>query len=227
MPIRTLRFILVYGLLFILLALGVFVVATRVFSIQVVTVVSSSVHVEINKREFPESLLFFPSGKMRAQILATNPILADIRFTKSYPHTLIMTPVLRKPVALLATPARRVFIDAIGYVLSDETSAVGGLPVITAPISGLRIGQKVTDSGVVASLTMLTKFGTTLPLESLTVSEDGDITAHTEHLDILFTQDENTGTMLTTLQILLSGFRIKGTLPKVIDLRFDKPVVTF
>jgi len=218
---------LMYLVLFIALCSAVYFGVVKLFTIQEITVVGSNIQVSIDQRKFPSTLLFFPSAQLRAQILADNPILADIRFEKKYPHTLMIVPTLRKKAALLITPSRLVFIDEGSIVLSDADSTAAGVPQITSLLTGLHIGQKITDQGVIASLAFVNGVRPLMQIETLVVTEDGVITAHTGNLDILFTQDANVSVIVSTLQTLVAGFRIKGTLPKVIDLRFDKPVVTF
>ena len=75
-----------------------------------------------------------------------------------------------------------------------------------------------------AALAFLTGTRGVLPV-GLVEEQSGSLHAVSATLDIFFTQDAIEQT-LATLQTLIAGFRIKGTLPKVIDLRFDKPVIT-
>ncbi len=224
--LRKFGLTILYGILFAVFSAAVYGGVVKLFAIRQISVVGSNIRLSIDERRFPSTLLFFPSAKLRLQILADNPILADIRFEKKYPHTLMIIPTLRTPAALLITPTRRVFIDPRGIVLADAGSA-GGLPQISADISGLHIGQKIADTGVLSGLSFISDAAPIVRIESMTIDSDGVLRAHTGNLDLLFTQVADTSQITRTLQTLITGFRIKGTLPKVIDLRFDKPVVTF
>lgn len=224
---RKMRFRVVYVLLFILFSVAVYFLVVKVFTIQEIRVLSDTIQVSIDEKKLPRTLLFFPSDKFRAEILKDNPILADIRFEKNYPHTLVIIPTLRPKAAVITAPTRRVFVDERGIVLADADTPFFGLPHIDVNVSGLRIGQKIDDTRILTSLSFLAGIQPTMPIETVTISDDGVIRAHTGNLDILFTQEEEIASILTTLQTLITGFRIKGTLPSVIDLRFDKPVVTF
>lgn len=218
---------IMYGVLFLIVSAGIYLAISKLFAIHEIRVVGGNIQVSVDEQRLPRTLLFFPSDTLRAEILKNNPVLADIRFEKWYPHTLVIVPTLRPAAAVLITPSRRVFIDGQSIVLAEANNSAGGLPQIIASISGLRIGQRVSDNRVVSSLAFFTGMQSTLPLETATISDDGVVKAHSGNLDILFTQDEKTPKIITTLQTLLTGFRIKGTLPSVIDLRFDKPVITF
>lgn len=209
------------------ISLGVYFAVTNIFAIREITVVGGNIQVNVDEKRLPKTLLFFPAAKIRAEILAHNPILADIRFEKKYPHTLVIVPTLRSAAALLITPSRRVRIDARGIILADSDREDTGIPKIYAPLSVLRIGQEVSDRSVRAGLAFLVGIEPTMPVETVSVLDDGVIKAHTGNLDIVFTQSSDEPSLITTLQTLMTGFRIKGTLPTVIDLRFDKPVVTF
>ena len=218
---------LLYGVLFVLISYGVYLGAVQFFSIRKIEVVGKNIQVSVNERLFPRNLLFFPSDKIRAQLLHDNPILADIQFKKEFPHTLLILPTLRTAAAVLHMPARSVLIDEGGMVLADIDRPPANIPEIFAPTTSVVIGQKVADAPVLVSLSFIIGVSSILPVQTIMIADSGDITAHTGTIDILFTQDTPSPSLVATLQTLLSGFRIKGTLPKVIDLRFDKPVVTF
>ena len=210
----------------ILLSIGVYFLVTNIFAIREIQITGGNIKVEVDKKKLPKTLLFFPSDKIRKEMLQNNPVLADIRFEKKYPYTLIIIPTLRSTAAMLITASRQVCMDQNGTVLADCDRAEGAVPKIYAPLSVLRIGQQVSDTGVKVALLFLAGIQNTLPVETISIADDGVLTAHTEKLDILFTQDADTASIASTLQTLMTGFRIKGTLPAIIDLRFDKPVIT-
>lgn len=224
---RKLRLRIVYILLFVCFSAVTYFGISKLFDIREIRVVGGNIKVSVNEERLPRSLIFFPSDKLRKEILHDNPILADLRFEKSYPHTLVIIPTLRPAAALLITPSRQVLVDSRGIVLADADRRISGLPEIFVSITSLRIGQSVNDGRVTQSLTFLGGLPVSVVIETITITDDGVIRARTGKLDILFTQDSNITSVIATLQTLLAGFRIKGTLPTIIDLRFDKPVITF
>ncbi len=214
-----------YSVLFLLFLTGAFFLANRVFIIRTIRVTGANIQLEINKKRLPKTLVFFPSAKLRSELLRENPALADLRFEKQYPGTLVVAVRLRESVAALSTGNRRVALDETGVVLGDEYGA--GLPVIYATVPLIRTGQRIEDPRITQSLAFLAGMRQILPIASLTVADDGTIRANAAQLTILFTQTTPVPRTLATLQQLIAGFRIKGTLPAVIDVRFDKPIVTF
>jgi hypothetical protein len=91
----------------------------------------------------------------------------------------------------------------------------------------VRIGEKITDPRVSAGISFITGMRDILSVSSISVEDERSLRAKCDKLDILFPQDGPIAPILATLQTLLSGFRIKGTLPTFIDLRFNKPIIKF
>ncbi len=210
-------------LLFCIFSFFVYFGVTKLFALTSILVIGENIQLTVDQKKLPKTLLFFPSEKIRADLLAANPVLGDITFEKKYPHTLVIKPVLRSAYAVLITPSRQVLLDEQGVVLTDVAGSPA-LPVIRVDAQNIRIGQKITDPRIVAALAFLTGTRGVLPV-GLVEEQSGSLHAVSATLDIFFTQDAIEQT-LATLQTLIAGFRIKGTLPKVIDLRFDKPVIT-
>ncbi|OGG34522.1 hypothetical protein A2363_04995 [Candidatus Gottesmanbacteria bacterium RIFOXYB1_FULL_47_11] len=211
-------------LLFVIFSLCVYIGVTKLFALTSILVIGENIQITVDLKKLPKTLLFFPSEKIRSDLLAANPILGDITFEKKYPHTLVINPVMRSAYAILITPSRQVFVDDQGVVLGDTPGTPPGLPTIRVDAPNIRIGQKIADPRIVAALSFLRGTRGVLPV-GLVEEQSGSLHAVSATLDIFFTQDAIEQT-LATLQTLIAGFRIKGTLPKVIDLRFDKPVIT-
>ena len=188
-------------------------------------VVGVGVTLTLDENKTAKNLLFFPVQKVRMTLLAQNALLADVRFIKKYPHTLLVEPVLRQPVAILTTQTQMVPLDKTGVVLPGAQQQT--LPVLIFDISTVHEGQKVNDPRILQSLRFVDLMRDPWIVTSVTTQDGLSLVAHIDESDILFTQDAQIPTLTSTLQTLLAGFRIKGLLPKSIDLRFDKPVVLF
>jgi hypothetical protein len=222
----NIKFVL-YILLFLLFSAVVCWLFVFAFTIQNIVVVGNNIHVQVNQARLPKTLVMFPAAAIRGQLLKDNPILADIQFQKKYPHTLVIIPTLRTPVARLSIGTRDVLIDQSGIVLSDVDGSLPQLLHMSIPIPAVRIGETLTDARVVTALAFLNGTRDFLPIQTITIEDDSSLRAKSNTMDILFPQDGSMPAILATLQTLLSGFRIKGTLPTLIDLRFNKPMVKF
>ena len=206
--------------------LGVVYVFFGMFTIKNIIVVGKNIELHVDETRLPKTLLLFPSAAIRAGLLQENPILADIQFEKEYPNTLRIIPTLRTPLARLTLVARDVLIDQSGIVIAEGDPSQLNLPHIIIPLPAVRIGEKISDTRVIAALSFLSGTRDVLPVQTIILQDESSLRASSNKLNIVFPQD-GFPAILTTLQTLLTGFRIKGTLPTYIDLRFNKPVVIF
>ena len=215
-----------FGFVFIacLLSIVLYWGTSKLFSIQVVEVIGEDVRVIVDEKKISKNLLFFPSDKLREDILRDNPLLLDVRFKKLYPHTLQIIPTPRVPFIRLQSADRLVLVDRDGVVLQDGDQGLS-LPLIQLTLSPFRVGEVIPDKRIGMLLTFIDMFQESLPIESITEYDSSSFQVKTGKTDIYITQDKPIQDTMATLQTLMAGFRIKGTLPAVVDLRFDKPIV--
>lgn len=216
-----------YGILFVLLSCAVYWVSMSMFTIRSIIVVGNNIQVKVDEAKLPKTLVFFPSAALREQLLKENPILADIQFQKKYPHTLMIVPMPRTAVVRLSLVSREVLVDESGIVLADADVTSAPLPRLVIPIAAVHIGEKIADPRVTAGISFITGIRDTLKIHTISVEDERSLRAESDKLDILFPQDGPIPVTLATLQTIFAGFRIKGTLPTFIDLRFNKPIVKF
>ena len=221
---RTLRFMVTLILLFSVC--GTLMYGIRYgFTVDRIEFLGSGMNAEINDRLITGNIIFFPSEKLRRDLLKEYPQLKDVIITKKFPHTITIMPILRQPFALLVTAKSAYGIDREGRVIEI---ADAGLPVAELRIDmpSVRVGTTIEDPRVQSSLLFLEKSKPILPVSVIQTSEDGlSMSAKSDATDILFTQSQNIETVMATLQTIINGVRIKGTMPKIIDLRFTKPVI--
>lgn len=210
-----------------LFVIGIFAIIDRVFRIQEIQVTGASVTVEVDPKKLTKNLLFFPRDLVRSELLSDNPLLSDVVITKKYPHTLIFTLSVRTPVARLQIISRQLLVDGRGVVLGENSAATNLLPVIAIPIEVAQPGATIQDARIISALSFIQEIGSSLPLTQISAFDSTSLLAKIGNTDILFREDASMRETATTLQTIFSGFRIKGTLPTRIDLRFDKPIVTF
>lgn len=216
-----------YVLLFVSFSGAVYWVSMWMFTIRSIIVVGNNIQVKVDEAKLPKTLVFFPSAALRVQLLKDNPILADIQFQKKYPHTLVIVPMPRTAVVRLSLVSREVLVDESGIVLADADGTSAPLPRLVIPLTAVHIGEKIADPRVTAGISFITGIRDTLKIHTISVEDERSLRAKSDKLDILFPQDGDIRVTLGTLQTIFAGFRIKGTLPTFIDLRFNKPIVNF
>ena len=113
---RFIRIIFISSIV-ICLSLGVYWGTTKAFVIRVIEVQGDDVHVSVDEKRITHNLVFFPSDRVRTDILKENGMLADVTFIKKFPNTLVIVPKMRKPYAYVQTPTQRGVVDSEGIVL--------------------------------------------------------------------------------------------------------------
>lgn len=218
---------LVLLLLLLLLGSGItYFVSARLFTIQTIEVVGNGVSVAIDQERLPKNLLFFPSDAIVKDILADNQLVEGVEIRKKFPHTLIIIARGRQAIARIFFGGRQWGIDQTGIVVG-EIIGFSSLPVVDIAVQSVEAGQQIAGGKVVEMLEITKAVQSFLPLVSLVATESSSILARTDKTDIFIAQGFDAKTISATLQTLFEGFRIKGTLPTVIDLRFNRPVVKF
>lgn len=216
--------VLIAVIIVLLVSVGSYVLLVRFFSIRSIEVVGNDVQVIVDQKRISKNLLFFPSDKFRSELLESNPLLSDVRFEKVYPSTLRIIPTIRSPFVRLQSGDRLVLVDRTGVVLQDGDRNLP-LPLIEMSLPPFRVGEKLTDPRIVLLLPFIDTFGESLSITAIIEQEGSYFQVKTAKTDIYITQDKPIDETMATLQTLIDGFRIKGTLPAVVDLRFDKPIV--
>lgn len=196
------------------------------FTIQTIEVVTNNVEIMLDVKKFPKNLLFFPTHAVEKELLSTYIFLSRVHIQKKYPSTLIMELAVRVPIASLISSNRQVQLDMHGVVLGDETIE-HDLPSIIFDVPVIQIGSVLQDSRVLQALQFIALMGKFLNIEEITDHDSASLRIKTGKTDIYIPHDGDLSSRVISLQSLFSGFRIKGVLPRVVDLRFDKPVITW
>lgn len=219
-----------FGKIIILLcvAIGVSFAAyyfiTSTFRLRKIEYVGEGAIIQIDETRIPGNVLFFPAERIRKTLLTDHPELKDVYVTKKFPNTLRIEPVFREPYVLLQAKDKVVLLDREQVVVA-YASGVERYPRLKMPISVEKKGQKLDDDrirlaiGFLVSTAPLVHFTEVTEVDSLSLSFKSDTT------EVFITQNADLADVTTTLQTLIEGFRIKGILPKIIDLRFSKPII--
>jgi len=213
-------------LLFFIISVGVIVGVNKFFTIRTIEVEGAGVQVVVDQKKILKNLLFFPSDQVRTQLLSSNPLLENVEIHKKFPHTLVIVAFLRTPIGRLQSNDRLVDLDRDGVVVKEGMHD-DALPLLVFDVTPIHIGDKMNDVRIVQSLAALGAFGGFVKIDTITSLDSQSLQVKFGKTSIYITQNGNIQEIAATLQTLLAGFRIKGTLPTIIDLRFTKPVVSF
>jgi hypothetical protein len=218
---------IVGGVLLVFLGVGGFFLAGNwLFTIRNVEVVGEGISVFVDEERFVKNLLLFPSEALRAQLLRDYPLLADVEIRKKFPNTLVVVARPRAPLAQIISEGK-VYEVAKGAVVLGPGSGGSGLPRGYFPLRAYSAGDIILEPQVVAFVAFLDAFPQRGEVAESAPLDGASIQIKFAEVNIYIAQDADIISKASTLQTLIAGFRIKGTLPAVIDLRFDKPIVTF
>jgi len=203
-----------------------YTLVSHLSTIRRIELVGSNLKIELNEQKFPSNLLFFPEDKIKRELLREYPLLSDVDFDRIFPFTLKLTIYSRVPQAKLVSGKRAFYIDEEGVIIGNAIDN-SQLPTIIIPDESIRIASRKTDELTTQSLRVVRLFSPIIAVESITATQSSNIQVKTNVTSIYITQKSDVIKIVDTLQTLLTGFRIKGTMPRIIDLRFTKPVVTY
>lgn len=220
--IQSKRFFILLGLL-LLVVIGI-ISALRVLTIQHIQVTGMDAAITIDPALWPMNILIFPIESVEEVILKEYPQIKHITIEKQFPSTIFVHLVPRVPIARLTVNNRSVLVDQDGVIFAEWAGE--SYPEITAQGVSLRIGRTIDDKKVMTSLAFLAQIAQDEDILSVFV-EDRMLRVTMKESTVFVSKDRDGGESARTLQSLIQGFRIKGSQPKTIDIRFDQPVVTW
>lgn len=221
---RTLRYV---GSVILLLAATFFIalVLIRAFTIRDIVVDAPGMTIELDKQKFGKNLLFLPTGKLRQELLDAYPLLGEVTFERKFPGTLTVHLTKRSAYVFLQSNGNNYELDEQGLVLGPVDSTAGKTTMFF-DIGILPAGSRVVDGRVGAALSFMRPLKNPSLITRIEPRDSQSIQAKLGNTNIFLPQNGDLSAKADTLQIIMEGFRMKGTLPTVIDLRFDKPVIT-
>lgn len=217
--------VVLFLLLVLIVSLGGTFILYKGLRIQNILIEGEKVAFGIDESRITRNLLFFPSEKVRLELLRSSPLLKDIQIQKIYPSTLKFIVTKRTGVARLMTKDQQYILDNEAYIIGTPGAVSNALPPLYFDVPVLPLGSIVHNDGVIRSLQILRLFPKEYAIVRIVEVEKQSIRVDIQESDILFPQDGDIVEHMHTLQTLFTGFRIKGALPSHIDLRFGKPIV--
>lgn len=218
------------GLSFILIGVVSSFILYRVsdvlFSIQTITVEAEGMRIVFDPHKVTNNLLFFPDKKIESQLLHDYPMVSSVTIKKIFPHTLFIKAAILAPIARLITPKMTVMLTH-GAVVHAPTipPPVERLPTLVFDVPAVGVGDQIHDDRVQMSIQLLEQVTPFLSITTITPVDESSLRFETAQTEIFIPRHGDPLEIATTLQSLVNGFRIRGTFPKVIDLRFQKPYI--
>lgn len=172
-----------------------------------------------------ENIFFLKEDDLSQKLKSGDIKIKDIKIKKELPGKLLINIQGRQAIAVIPLANSFFLIDKEGLVFSEEREA-SGLPILDLGLQNIGIGSRIDDREKNIFTILDSLKGEEEVISILVAQEEVQIKLG-EGLLVLFLLQEKPEEKLNSLQIMLARFRIEGKRPTKIDLRFEKPVVTF
>ncbi len=213
--------VLVFGTIFLYEVMRIF------FSLEQVQVVAEHVQIEINPAYLGQNLLTLQEKDLEQSIAGSYPQIEHVRVSKIYPHTLRIELMESPAVARFRTPAQELYISGGGILYAKGTGS-SQLPLISSSSPDVYAdGATVKEPWMLFIVTVLKNLQGYVQVAEVQKNEDDSVALRFDNTSILLRSTDDPKVVTDTLQALISSFRIKGSMPIRVDLRFEKPVVVY
>jgi hypothetical protein len=217
------RFLLL--LIVAIIIIGLPLVFIRYFTIKHIEVKGDAVLFEYDANVLGNNLLFLPSGRIKKELLSAYPVIKSLDIEKKFPDTLLLTVSLYKPLSVFSSTSGNKLLTETGLVIGDAREEdFFSYPVVYDYPKPLFDGVLYTEPLILSVLRVIREFSLSAKTDIYVMPGDS-YRLIIDNVEVVFPSTKEVFYLKRTLQALLQGFRIKGTLPKQIDLRYDNPVI--
>ena len=174
------------------------------------------------------NIFLFKPNHLANAIIRQQPILAVVTLEKRLPNQLRVTIYSRQPFTLLEGPqGEKIVVDEAGVGLPNQPASFTGpkLKAASLPV----IGEATVDPSTLQGLNLIGLLQRSyIPFEHIWYSELNSFTAQlTNDIVATFSGQKDLSGQVDSLQYILHHSRMEDKAIQGIDLRFQKPVITF
>ena len=193
------------------------------FEIKKIIVEPSTISVLVDKNQIPTNLLLFPTDRVRSELLAQYPEIGTITIIKELPHTIRFFITKKEAVSQVSYKGKTYYLDEDSMVFSSAQKY--DVPVLALPITHIKEGYKISGTGFDCSLAFIQELRHDEAIERISLSTNDTLEVVLKDTRVLLLVTADGKERADTLQTILKGFRMKGSLPSTLDLRFSKPMI--
>lgn len=170
--------------------------------------------------------IFLVNEKELVERLKSKDIkIKEVKVLREFPGKILVNIEKRQALAAISSGNNFFLVDKEGLVFGEEQQ-VSGIPILNLGLQNIGIGSRI-DGEKSSVLLILDSLKGKEEVQSVTVME-GEIQMRLRgETLVLFSATSEVNTKINALQMILTRFRIEGRKPSKIDLKFEKPVVTF
>lgn len=211
-----------------------FIFVSSFFTIQRI-VVSGNGRKEIRGLEVykNQNLLFLSTVSIEQNIRSRNPFLARVQAIKQYPRTLIVHIFSDEPVAAFVVSGGYYLLSSDARIIARiREPAKASYPPIEYyqkfSYDSFKPGDTLDFADIKTALFFLKKMqDLDLVVNSIDINGLNMIVCKMKHAEVIYTTEKNVTMQAYELQTVVRQLKVTGKSFRVLDLRFDKPVITF
>lgn len=175
-----------------------------------------------------QNIFLYKTKTLTRNVEKRNPELKQVLIKKQLPNALRVTLVSRQPFAILEmTSGQAVVADEEGFVLGmfQPDRPLPHLKVVSLPV----IGEMISDPILVKELNLAKLLQVSyLNFEYISYSDETSFNVlFLDNVVATVSAQKDLVPQVDSLQYILSHSRMKDKALKTVDLRFQKPIVTF
>lgn len=181
---------------------------------------------------YQKNLILLSSKELEQSLLTDNPQLQSVSIEKKFPNSLVITVQLQSIIASIQMNEGYAYLSEGGKIVQKSREKNNQFPLIhyyqKLNYSSVSAGDDMKYIDIVSALHFINKCSE-LGLKTDTVDINGpDMLLFTiGDKKIYFTTEKELKTQDYELEQIIKQFKIEGKDFKSLDLRFEKPIITF
>jgi len=183
---------------------------------------------KVNSLVLGKNIVFLSPQKTEQLIKDELPGIEQVEIDKKLPDKLIVYLTKRKPIAVVEANKDYYQVDYQGIILAKLDQPTD-LPLIASgELSVMADNHQLESPLILSSLDFLYQLLiSNIEARRLEITDSRELTVFLKTgPKVLIPLDKNTKEQVDSLQLILERAKIEGKQIELIDLRFDKPVVT-
>lgn len=176
-----------------------------------------------------KNIFFLDFDNLSGYLLNQNPAIKSIHFEKKYPGTVLIKTEERIPVAQVHVGDKKIYMDQDGFIVTGHKEVINEYLYPIFMIRNPVISGNLSDSLVVKAIRYFDEFEKSgQKLEKITLDDQTSSYTFITQSQItgLVPYSEDPGVISSSLQLILTRFRIEGKRVTKVNFLFDKPVIT-
>ena len=170
------------------------------------------------------NIILFPESQIKAK-LSSSLTLERVEFDKQFPGKITVTVYFRKPLFSWQSSQGRFLVDRAGVAYKE--AGTESLPQVSDQDSSVKLGERLSEGEINLVTRLLNAVvGKFTPLVIKITGRDVSLIL-SSNMEVLLTANGSLDREISALQLITTQAKIEGKIPRLVDLRYSKPLVTY